>query len=253
MNLVETFRYCKAENPCYHGGVRRMSKVFIWPRVLTRWFRLLIALLLGMTLGALALAYVLAGDIYEYQDTVDGVHLPDVDAIVCLAGGRGRIAAAGDIWYRYFELSHTPFVGAGASPYPGQTPLLYISGMGPQSTWKALTRQLRRGVLEVVRPENVVLETESVNTETNAIYVARYAKQRGWERILLITSPYHMKRARFMFEGVLRAQGVAMDIETLSVYQEPFEPGEWRGGFHGIRVTMTEFLKWVYYKSFWRP
>ena len=47
-----------------------------------------------MTLGALALAYVMAGDIYEYQDTVDGVHLPEVDAIVCLAGGRGRAAEA---------------------------------------------------------------------------------------------------------------------------------------------------------------
>ena len=60
--------------------------------------RSLALIALGMALGSLLLAYLSAGEIYEYQDSVDGVHLPPVDAIVCLAGGRGRIAAAGDIW-----------------------------------------------------------------------------------------------------------------------------------------------------------
>lgn len=222
-------------------------------RTFRRWIRLFAALLLGMTLGALALAYVMAGELYEYQDTVDGVHLPDVDAIVCLAGGRGRISAAGDIWYRYWELAHSPLVGAGKNPVPDQVPILYLSGMGHGSNWHVLNRQLRRGVLEVIHPENVILETESENTEANARYLARYAKQRGWEHILLMTSPYHMKRSKFMLEGVLKSEGVPLGIETLSVFQEPFEPGEWRGSFHGIRVTVTEFLKFVFYKSFWKP
>ena len=52
---------------------------------------------LGMVVGALLLASILAGEIYDYQDTVDGVHLPKVDAIVVLAGGKGRISAAGDL------------------------------------------------------------------------------------------------------------------------------------------------------------
>jgi uncharacterized SAM-binding protein YcdF (DUF218 family) len=206
-----------------------------------------------MTLGALALAYVMAGELYEYQDTVDGVHLPEVDAIVCLAGGRGRISASGDIWYRYWELAHSPLVGAGRKPVPDQVPILYMSGMGKGSNFHALTRQLRRGVLEVIKPENVILETESFNTDANARYLARYAKQRGWERVLLMTSPYHMKRARFIFDSVFKNEGLPLEIETLSVYQEPFEPGEWRNSLHGIRVTVTEFLKLVYYKSFWKP
>src|ERR1017187_6074086 len=83
----------------------------------------------GISFG-IALFFRFAGDIYDYQDTVDGVHLPHVDAIVCLAGGRGRIAAAGDIWYRYWELAHSPLVGIGKNPVPDQTPILYLSGMG---------------------------------------------------------------------------------------------------------------------------
>ena len=208
----------------------------------------------GIAVGTVALAYFLAGEIYDYQDTVDGVHLPRVDAIVCLAGGRGRIAAAGDIWYRYWELAQHPIPGAPAQPVPSKPPILYLSGVGPNSKWNILGKSLRRGVWGVVQPENVILENKSEDTQSNAEWVARYARERGWERILLITSSYHMKRAKFIFERVLaRGQLKApVGIETYSVYQEPFEPGEWRTAFHGVRVTVWEFLKWVYYKSVWK-
>lgn len=211
-------------------------------------------MLFGMALGVLTLAFVLAGDIYEYQDTVDGVHLPEVDAIVCLAGGRGRIMAAGDIWYRYWELSQTPIRGVVKNPQPKSIPIFYVSGMGPQSNWQVFARQLRRGVNQVIRAEDVILERESQNTDTNAEWVARYAAERGWERVLIVTSSYHMKRARYIFERVLKARSPdrPVVVETLSVYSEPFEPGEWRTGFHGIRVTLIEYFKWIYYKSFWR-
>jgi uncharacterized SAM-binding protein YcdF (DUF218 family) len=206
-----------------------------------------------MTLGALGLAYSMSGDLYEYQDSVDGVHLPEVDAIVCLAGGRGRISAAGDIWYRYWELAHSPLVGTDRRPIPDEVPILYLSGMGKGAGWNALKKQLRRGVLEVIRPENALIEAESFNTESNARYLARFAKARGWERVLLMTSPYHMKRSRLIFDQVLKDEGVSLEIETLSVFQEPFEPSEWKTSLHGIRVTVTEFLKLVYYKNFWTP
>jgi uncharacterized SAM-binding protein YcdF (DUF218 family) len=125
--------------------------------------------------------------------------------------------------------------------------------MGHQSNWAVLGKQLRRGVMGVIRPENVFLETESANTTENAAVLVNYARAHHWERILLVTSRYHMKRARFIFEAYL-ASTPAIGVETLSVYQEPFEPGEWRaGGLHGIRVTVLEYLKWLYYKSFWKP
>lgn len=225
----------------------------LFRRFRRRFIRSFLLVFLGMGLGSFLLAYLSAGEIYDYQDTVDGVHLPQVDAIVCLAGGRGRIATAGDLWYRYWELSRTPVRGAGISPQPGRPPLLFLSGMGPLSNWGGLSRQMRRGVIEALRPEHVVLETESGNTEENARMVLRYARERGWERILLVTSRYHMRRARYIFEWVMGASGHKLAVETLSVYQEPFEPGEWRSGPHGIRVTLVEYLKWTYYRVLWRP
>jgi len=208
---------------------------------------------LGMAIGALVLAYVSAGDLYEYQDTVDGVHLPHVDAIVVLAGGRGRIAAAGDLWYRYWELGHVPLREVGRHPAPKKPPILYLSGMGSQFSFNSLSLQVRRGVFEVLKTENVVLEKFSTNTEGNAKRLAEYAYDRKWERILLVTSPYHMRRAKLIFEGVFWYREQPVHVETLSVYQEPFDPNEWRKGLHGIEVTLTEYLKWVFYKRFWRP
>ena len=205
-----------------------------------------------LVVGITVFAYFSAGEIYDYTDTVDGVHLPQVDAIVCLAGGRGRIAAAGDLWYRYWEMAQVPEKNPGRSPSPRTTPILYISGMGKQSNWNVLARQVRRGVLEVLRPSDVILETESSNTEQNASWLAHYAMEHGWERVLLMTSRYHMKRARYIFDRVFKKADPAIAIETLSIYQEPFEPGEWRSGLHGIHVTTVEYLKWLYYKLFWR-
>jgi uncharacterized SAM-binding protein YcdF (DUF218 family) len=84
------------------------------------------------------------------------------------------------------------------------------------------------------------------------LWLARYAEKRGWKRILLMTSPYHMKRAYFIFDRTLRNHGLSIQIHTLSALQEPFGEGEWRGSLHGVHVTVDEYVKWVYYKYFWR-
>ncbi|MBY0469535.1 YdcF family protein [bacterium] len=230
MNLVNFMAFCKIEKHRIHR-IRRYFKVG--------------AQALAWVAGAITLfctiwAFIWAGDIYEYQDSVDGVHLPQVDVIVCLAGGRGRISAAGDLWYRYYEAFQNP-------------PVFYVSGMGGKSNWNVLAKQVRPGVLSALKPKNVILENQSSNTDGNAQFLTRAAKEHGWTRILIVTSRYHMRRARYIFEETLTTLGHPVQIETLSVYQEPFEPNEWRDDLQGIRVTMIEYVKWLYYTLNWTP
>lgn len=210
---------------------------------LRSWLRFSTLGIFGLVI-LLSFSMIQAGYIYDYLDTVDGVHLPDADAIVCLAGGRGRIATAGDLWYRYWELSRTQS--------QKKVPVLYISGTGPQANWGVVTRQLRSGVRDVIQPENVVIENESFNTVANARWFARYVTRLGIRRVILVTSPYHMMRAHMIFKKILPTSGEnAVSIDTLSVFQEPFEPGEWLTSFHGVRVTVEEYLKWLYYRYLW--
>ncbi len=201
---------------------------------------------LGIALGAILLAYLLAGDIYDYQDSANRELLPEVDAIVCLGGGRGRISAAGDLWRRYWEQSHPLQDGQSV-----KVPVLYFSGMGPQANWNLLAKQIRREISQKIRVEDVVIEKESSNTDTNARWLVRYAREHHWKKILLMTSSYHMKRARFIFDHVLNTQKSDLQIETISVYQDPFAAKEWRNDPNGVRVTLIEYLKWVYYRTVW--
>lgn len=208
----------------------------------------LLWVLLGVFLGGVSFSLISGGEIYEYQDSFDGVNLPAVDVIVCLGGGRGRISVAGDIWYRYWEQVNHSDAGAGE-----KLPILYFSGMGKQTVFSTLSKQLRRGVRDAIRTEQVIIETESTNTEENAEVFARFAKEKKWKRLLLVTSRYHMRRARFIFERILWEKEVGMQINTASVYQEPFEPEEWRRSLHGIEVTLSEYFKWLGYRTFWTP
>ncbi|MBU6374568.1 MAG: YdcF family protein [Bdellovibrionales bacterium] len=233
---------------------------------MSRRFRGAVILVAGSLLVALYLWLRGAADaVYAYQDTVDGVHLPPVDAIVVLAGGRGRISTAGDLWYRY----RIDQAGGGSREgvAAGSRPILYFSGLGAQSTWGSIRGQLRTGVMQVIQSQDVVLETQSTNTEENAQWLLQYARERGWKSILLVTSRYHMRRAKLIFQKLiekddelsrmLRPDGAeppqSIRVETLSVIQDPFEPGEWAGDLHGVRVTLGEFFKWWYYAHFWEP
>jgi uncharacterized SAM-binding protein YcdF (DUF218 family) len=200
----------------------------------------------GVVIVAMIIGYQFAGEIYKYKDSVNDALLPEVDAIVCLAGGRGRISAAGDLWYRYWEQSHGPV-------FPKRkVPTLYFSGMGHQANWNVLSKQLRRTVLQAIRQNEVIIENESSNTDTNARWLGRFAQERHWKKIVLLTSSYHMRRASFIFDHVLKTNENPIEVETFSVYQEPFGIHEWKNEMNGIRVTLLEYLKWVYYRSVWR-
>jgi uncharacterized SAM-binding protein YcdF (DUF218 family) len=66
----------------------------------------------------------------------------------------------------------------------------------------------RRVLLDAgVAPERIVVELASRNTRENAVEAARIAGERGWTRLLLVTSAAHMPRAL----GCFRAVGLAPD------------------------------------------
>lgn len=76
----------------------------------------------------------------------------------------------------------------------------------PEST--ILARQLRDWGLD---PAQIVEEPKSRNTRENAVESARIARDRGWSRLVLVTSAAHMPRAL----GCFRAAG--LDPDTLPV------------------------------------
>lgn len=205
----------------------------------SRWLEAMLGIMMGVVLGTSVIAYLGAGAIYDYRDSVAAMdRLPQVEAIVVLSGGRGRIRVAGDLWHQYFQNQSQ---SARAGDRSG-LPILYLSGLGRQAGFNVLDGHLRKEVLKDLMLKHVIIENESTNTEQNAQWLRRYQRKNNWKRILLVTSNYHMRRSKLILERIL---GPEVAIETFSVVQEPLSAASWRADLNAIRVTLTEYIKWL--------
>lgn len=70
-----------------------------------------------------------------------------------------------------------------------------------------------------VARDRIILEDRALNTHENAVYSQKVAREHGFERVLIVTSAFHMARAEECFAAV------GMKVDTLAV--------DYRGHRHG--------------------
>lgn len=109
--------------------------------------------------------------------------LAKADAIVAISGDTGpRVVAAVDLWQKGYA---DVIVFSGGSQDPSSVPSAEL-----------MKRQaVRLGVPE----ENIVLEPEAATTQQNARRVAELMNESGRRSAILVTSPYHQRRAAMHF------------------------------------------------------
>ncbi len=178
-------------------------------------------------LGIVGVRY--AGDhLYDYPVNPDPAALPKNSVVICLAGGKQRIEAA-------FSLFAD---GVGES--------LYIVGAGKNANPAALSRMQAEKVAQKIswdRFDKILVETESRNTMENAFVVKRFLEQHpGTKTIVLVTSSYHMRRARFMI-----AHQIPLDVNIIPYAPAgtEFERATWWQSWNGISVTTVEYFKFL--------
>jgi len=120
------------------------------------------------------------------------------DAAVVLTGASGRIEHALDV------------------PRDGKDKRLLIAGADPSVTKADLARRIPRGS-RLIRC-CVDLGSESVDTRTNAEEAQRWLAQHKFHSVRLITSDWHMRRARYEFDKLL---GRRYRLVTDGVRTEP--------------------------------
>jgi uncharacterized SAM-binding protein YcdF (DUF218 family) len=142
------------------------------------------------------------------------------DAIVVLAGGRGRVEE-GIRLYREGK---------------GQT--LYLIGVDPAVRKRDLVRELPG--------DRIVLENVSRNTLENALYARDLLGRSDTTSIRLITSRYHMKRAVLIFRNVLP--------KDVAIYPHPVDSKNlkerWWSHGGSFRLLLTEFYKYFLFRLF---
>jgi uncharacterized SAM-binding protein YcdF (DUF218 family) len=100
-----------------------------------------------------------------------------------------------------------------------------------------------------IAPERIVAEARSRNTRENAVESARIVRERGWKRLVLITSAFHMERAL----GCFRAVGLTPD--ALPVDYRSYDPARRTGSWaprSGALAASTDALHELFGRAVYR-
>lgn len=118
------------------------------------------------------------------------------DAIVVFAGGVGESGRAGQGYEERVEYAVRLYKEGYAKRLVFSSGYMYI--FKEPLVMKALAVSL--GV-----PDNVIiLEDRGANTYENIKFVTEVLNEKGWNRILLVSSPYHMRRASLVFDKITK-------------------------------------------------
>ena len=196
----------------------------------------IISIISGILITAALFFWFAGGEIYDYQDTFnlarDGAN---TDVVVVLAGGKRRIPIAVELWREISALRP-----------PKDQPVLFLSGVGPNANKETLLEQgVPRSTLALLNNENVIFENVSENTLENAQLFLSFARQKKWRHAVLVTAGYHMRRAEFILKKTI---GNEVEIKTDTVDAVHFDRNEWHKDAYAIRVTLIEYIKWLYYR-----
>jgi uncharacterized SAM-binding protein YcdF (DUF218 family) len=154
--------------------------------------------------------------------------LAKADTIVAISGGETdartdeAVRLYKDGWAR-----HIIFSGAALDPN------------GPSNAQAMAKRAESQGVSAAA----ISLDETSTNTRENAADVAAIIHQASYRSIILVTSPYHQRRAYIVFRRVL---GADTTIINHSSYDQNWRRSEWWGTSYSRDLTLSELQKVAY-------
>ena len=183
-----------------------------------RWLRAAIVAVLAIVFVGAAIGFI------GFLSQLRGVEMQPArhaDGIVVLTGGSSRVSDAMELL---------------AAGYGKR---LLISGVHPTSAASDISRSL---------PDNqsllsccVDLDHSAVNTRSNAAQTRRWAHERGFRSLIVVTSNYHMPRA------IVELSHAMPDIELIPfvVVGDKWRDEPWWTSGAALRLLLSEYVKYV--------
>src|ERR1700716_3400638 len=183
------------------------------------WLRATIVAALAMVFVGAAVGFV------GFLSQMHGAEIkPDhkADGIVVLTGGSSRVSDAMELL-------------AG-----GYGKRLLISGVHPTNAVSDISRSLPDNQSLLLRC-CVDLDRSAVNTRSNAAETRRWARERGFKSLIVVTSNYHMPRA------IVELSHAMPDVELIpfSVIGDKWRDEPWWTSGATLRLLLSEYVKYV--------
>lgn len=121
----------------------------------------------------------------------------------------------------------------------GWAPVLVFSGAAASGDVSNAKMMKNIAVSMGVPVEAILLEEKSKTTEENAEYTSDLLKREGYNSFILVTSPYHQRRAYELF----RRQNAAAEIINQSALDENWRKKGWWENNIGRFLTIGEISK----------
>jgi uncharacterized SAM-binding protein YcdF (DUF218 family) len=116
---------------------------------------------------------------------------------------------------------------------------------GGPAVWKHSWASLMKEHAEYlgIPGKHILIEDKSRTTEENAEYTSEILKKHGYKSILLVTSPYHSKRASLIFQRVL---GEEIKVISAPVERSWFRFSDWWKRKRDRSMVFSEYSKFLW-------
>ena len=212
-----------------------------WEKVLQRLYRAG-RRRIGWTAATALVGYVLVFQtplLWTLASPLQIVDAPrKADIIAVFAGGVGESGRAGGGYQERVQHAANLYL-AGYSSH-----LVFSSGFVFAFQEAEVMRDL--AVALGVPPEAIILERQASSTYENVIYTRDIMIENNWEQLLVVSSPYHMRRAMLTW----RKQAPSFQIVSTPVSESQYYAHERTASLEQIRGIVWEYAAIVVY--WWR-
>ena len=184
--------------------------------------RFLLGLIGGSTLGIVAVLAGLVG-LGHYLAVEDP--LAQADAIVAISGDEGaRTVTAVNLWKR------------------GLAPIVVFAGSSEDPTSIPSAEIMKREAVKLGVPaDRVLTEPSSATTKENASRVTDLFRTHGIKQAILVTSPYHQRRAAMLFDR--QVEGTGITFRNYPARDAEWDPTLWWTREPSRSLTLVEVAK----------
>ncbi len=109
--------------------------------------------------------------------------------------------------------------------------------------WAQLAK--KEAMLKGIEEKDIIVVLESHSTYDDALLIEKIVKKYGFKSLIIVTEPYHIKRAFFVFKK--RFKKSAINLMFYPVQDSWFSANNWWSSEKGLVRVNNEYIKFIYY------